>query len=523
MTPSTLFRGGPIYSMLRPRLDGGALLCRGRSIDYVGPEAGIDRAWARGAEIVELEGRPLLPGFCDSHAHLILAAQQFAALDLRDVVTLGQLENVVADRANAAAAGEWINGYGWERAALLSEGPASPEILDAATTAHPVFLVSKDWHSAWLNTSGLKRLEALPRLPGKSVLERIDGRPSGLVFEDIFYLREMLLPPAADAEKERSLVPFVRHLWSCGITALHTQETSGDFDLLRRFQSEARGRVRVLCNLAMAEPTELESAADLLPATVPNWLQIGGAKIFLDGSFGSLTAAVTTPYASEGGRGILNMDDAELMRWLDACATTKMPAVMHAIGDRAVEQALRCLKERQWPPGTLHRLEHAQLLSERILGRHDLQGLVFSGQPSHMWTDRGIVERNLPNPTARRWSYPYRTLEERGAIVVFGSDAPVETAHPWKGIEAALTRLETAGTPPWIAEESISLTSALAAHTSRPALIHDHAFRTGTLESGRSADLIVLERDPREVLDRDPTMLRHMRVEQTFIDGERVH
>ncbi|MAE70939.1 MAG: hypothetical protein CME06_10780 [Gemmatimonadetes bacterium] len=521
--PLTLFRGGPIHTMLGPRLDAGAVLCCGGSIDYVGPVEGLDRARTRGAEIVELDGRPLLPGFCDSHVHMILAAQQFAAIDLRDIGTLDQLINIVANRAASRGAGEWITGYGWERESLLTEGPLSSALLDAATMDHPVFLVSKDCHSAWLNTSALRRLEALPRLPVKSQVERNDGRPSGLVFEDVFYLREMLLPPLADTEKERALASFVRHLWGCGITAVHTQETSSDLELLLRHQARSQERVRVLCNLVLPEAGELEVIADSFHATIPNWLGIGGAKIFLDGSFGSLTAAVTTPYARGGGRGILSLSDTELGRWLDACATKNLPAVMHAIGDRAVEQALRCLKGRKWPPGTRHRLEHAQLLSQRILARHDLRGLIFSGQPSHMWPDRGIVERNLPNPTAKRWTYPYRTIQKCGAILVFGSDAPIETPHPWKGIEAAVTRLESAENSPWIAEESITLTDALSAHTSRPALIHGHAFRTGTLERGRSADLVILDRDPWEVFDRDPSELRHIQVEQTFVEGERVY
>ena len=521
--PRTLFRGGPIRPMKGPPLRRGVLLCRGRSIDYVGPEEALDPARARGAEIVELDGRPLLPGFCDSHVHLVLAALQRAALDLRDVTTTRRLTEVVAEHAAARSPGGWITGHGWERSVLLAEHSASPAVLDAGCSAHPVFLVSKDWHSAWLNTLGLERLQALPRLPAKSVVERMDGRLTGLVFEEIFELREMLVPAASDADKERLLPPFVRHLWSCGITALHTQETRADFELVRRYQRNAHDRVRVLCNLVFGEPAELRATADLFRSGVPCWLSPAGAKIFLDGSFGSLTAAVSHPYAGTTDRGILNMGDAELLEWLDACAAARVPAVLHAIGDRAVEQALRCLEQRPRSAGRRPRLEPAQLLSERILARHDLRPVVFSGQPSHMWTDREIVERNLPNPTARRWAYPFSTLQERGSLVVFGSDAPVEGADPWRGIEAAVTRMESQGVSPWIAEERITLTDALAAHTSRPASIHGYAFPCGVLEPGHFADLVILERDPWEVLDRNATALRHMRVDQTFVDGQQVY
>ena len=521
---ASLFYNGPIYPMNGPRLDGGVLLARGSLIEYVGPKEGLDPGLRAGAELIDLDGRPLLPGLCDCHLHLVLSALELAALDLHGLSSIEELRERLREKSAQVPPGEWIVGRGWERRLLLVEQRPSIGILDGATTEHPVFLASKDLHSAWMNSAGLDRLLSLERLPGKCVIHEMDGAPTGLVFEDILSLRRQLVPQASETDKERLLGPMVRQLWACGITAVHSNETPEDFEIIRCAAARSPHRVRVLANLIFDSPEELRQGAGLFAESVPGWLCTGGAKLFLDGSFGTLTAAVSHPYTGTDDCGILNMDMPELMRWLEAIHHAAVPAVMHAIGDRAVEQALHGLGRLTWPPGTRHRIEHAQLLSDRIVHAYDLRGLVFSGQPSHMWGDRDIVQRMLQDQGARRWAYPYRSMQDLGSLVLFGSDAPVEDADPWKGIQAAITRLEHGGSPPWIGEERISLEDALAAHSSRPARLHGHCFETGMLEPGRLADLVVLDRDPFALARSDPSCLRgRIHADQTWLGGLRVY
>lgn len=523
---SYLFTGGPIYPICSQRIEQGALLTRGPTIAYVGPAEGLPPD-AAGAEPIDLGGRPLLPGFCDGHVHLVLAAEQHASIDCRDVAKVTELQAFLRQRARELPAGEWIAGFGWEKKRLLAGLAPSPEILDVAALAHPVFLMSKDVHSAWLNTAGLQRLEAMDDLPPKCVIHRDQetGRCTGLVFEEILELRRRLIPPKSDEEKRALLGPFVRHLHANGITSVHCNEPPCDFRLvLDHFNhTRERERVRVLWSLVFESRDQLHRESALFEESLPGWIHPGGVKLFLDGAFGSLTAAVSEPYVGTRERGILNLDEQELDGWLQAIDDVGAYGVFHAIGDRAAAQALNALSRRSWPSTTRHRVEHAQLLSQEIVENHDLSGLVISAQPSHMWGDREIVARHV-NPGLAACAYLYRTMQQKGALLIFGSDAPVEDVDPWPGIQAAVTRLADPDTPAWIEAQALTLHDAIAAHTTNPARLHGDCFGTSGLAPGRAADLVVLNTDPFALVERAPHRLRDtIRVELTLLDGELVH
>jgi predicted amidohydrolase YtcJ len=510
LTDGYLFRNGPIYTMASPT-PVEALVTRGDTIVHVGPEPSPP-PWAK---VIDLGGRPLLPGLCDCHLHLVLAAEQRAAVDCRLAPDVETVQDRVGERARLVKPGEWITGIGWEKKTLFREKSPSPAPLDEAAPENPVYLLSKDVHSAWLNTPALLALGARSKnIPEKCVLHR----EQGLVIEEVMELRERLVPPLSPAQKRELVGPFIRELHAQGITTVHTNEGIEELSVFRDHLRDAPNheRLRVHWNPVFHGPDELRRRfAEAEAEAVPGWLGVGGAKLFLDGTLGSLTAALSAPYTgTEGDLGMLTMEPGELADWLGAIGDVGTHGVFHVIGDRAV--ALLLAQLEQHGPAAQHRLEHAQLLPPENTPGGSLEGLVLSGQPSHMWGDREIVARNLTDELSRR-AYAYRTMLDRGGLVVFGSDAPVETINPWVGIQAAVTRLEDDATPPWNGDERLTLFEALAAHTSTPARIH--GFATGTLEVGRKADLVVLDRDPFAV---DPTRLRDMRVEMTFLDGERV-
>ena len=233
---------------------------------------------------------------------------------------------------------------------------------------------------------------------------------------------------------------------------------------------------------------------------------------------------MSEPYASGGGRGLLLMSDEELGRWLAAIRESGGYAVMHAIGDRAVAQALRGVAALGWPAGTVHRVEHAQFVSEALLARAGaLRGVAISAQPSHMWGDREIVARHLTGEPAR--CYAFASVLKAGADLIFGSDAPVEQPDPWRGVQAALTRMDGhQGQGPWIPQERLTMEQCLRAHTTGPARLHGAQLGCGALRAGGLADLVVLEADPFEVARQDPGALgARVRAYETYLSGERVH
>jgi predicted amidohydrolase YtcJ len=530
-----LFINGPIYPISAPALarGRGVLLLRGGVIEYVGLAEGLDASSARGAEVVDLAGRPLLPGLCDAHLHLLLAAEQQAVVDCRGLAGVDELCALVGEQVGLVPGGQWISGYGWEGKRLFRDQRPDIAALDRVAPGHPLLLVSKDLHSAWLNSVGLERLFALPALPAQCEIDEQTIRQRGLVFEDICELQRRLVPQRTAAQKRALLGPLIRRLHAVGITAVHCNEPVEDFEIFRDHLESGcapEERLRVLWNFVFDDPTTLRDRWSRCVARgLPGWLAAGGVKLFLDGTFGSLTAAVSEPYSDGAGdrRGILNMDTEELDGWFDAIHDVGSHAVMHCIGDRAVAQALDGLRRfgGTWPPGTRHRLEHAQLLSARQAATGDFGHIAFSVQPSHMWGDREIVEQRVAPALGQGYAYAYRTMQRRGGLVVFGSDAPVEDFDPWRGIQAAVTRLADEDNPAWNVAEALTLHEALAAHTVTPANLHSAQGLPGAggLAAGQRADLVVFDEDPFERFLRAPTSLeRGFSVAMTYVDGELV-
>jgi len=521
---SWLLRGGPIRAMDTPDPAADALLVREGRIAFVGPESRLDPAMARGAEVVDLQGRALLPGLCDSHLHLLLAAGEHATLDLGGAESVDEVRRRVAARAHPEPEGCWVMGQGWEARRLGGGGPLRPRLLEGAAGTRPVFLVGKDWHSAWLNSAAMACLRALPGpLPGKCRVEQLPDGGDGLVYEDIVSLRDALVPPLPAGARLARLGPYLQRLHSLGITAVHTHETLEDFRLLAQALADGGPRLRVLCNLLPGSLDQVAAFGELRHEALPGWLVPGAVKLFLDGTFGSMTAAVSEPYR-RGGAGELLMDPEELGRWVDAARAVGMPAAAHAIGDRAVGMFLEALRGRAPARAGLDRVEHAQLLNDDILAAPDLPRVAFSVQPSHMWGDRAVVADQLRGRSAERWCYPLNSLTRAGALLLFGSDAPVEEPDPWRGIQAAVGRLEQDDAPPWIPEEGISMQAALAAHTVNPARVHGASLGGGVLAPGQPADMVVLNRDPLALSAGERARLPQlMRAEMTFLQGALVY
>lgn len=514
--PSYLFINGPIYPMCSARIDGGALLTLDSEVDYLGPIDGLDPRLKDEAQVIDLDGRPLFPGFCDGHLHLPMTAELHAAIDCKQVTELSRLQELLRERATRTEPGQWIEGFGWQRKHLLGSHPPTTEVLDRAVPHHPVLLISNDMHSAWLNSAGWQRLRSLARLPDKCVLQQ----QTGLVLEDVMTLRQLLVPPLPDEQRQTALGPFIRRLLSFGITAVHCNESPEDLQLFWSHLSSSTDRVRVLANIVLDSPEALLQHQELFEQSIDGWLHPGGVKLYMDGALGSLSAAVSQPYRGTEDLGLLNMDHQELDRWLAAMQRVGTYGVFHAIGDRAVETVLDGLDRFCWPEGTRHRLEHAQLLSELIVKR-DLSRMIFSVQPSHMWGDREICERHVAPELVQTYAYAYRTMQQKGGVVVFGSDAPVEDVDPYRGIAAAVTRLQDERSPPFIATEALSLIEALAAHTANPWQVHGRYFSSGILGRGSKADLVVLDQDPLARGDALPP--DSFSVSMTFVDGEPVY
>ncbi len=378
--------------------------------------------------------------------------------------------------------------------------------LDRVAPVHPVYLTAKSLHAAWVNGRALETAgidASTPDPPGGEILRKSDGSPTGILLEEAMLLVKSVIPAVTIEDLVSSLKEAQKRLWAYGITGVHDFDGPQCFRALQVLREAGSLGLRVLKNIPLRH---LQDALGLglRSGFGDAWIRIGNIKVFADGALGPRTAAMLAPYETEPDNTGISLVDAEELLEISARAGEGGLAMsVHAIGDRAnhevlnAYEALRAYERDNGLPPLRHRVEHLQLLHRKDLLRPGSLGLVASMQPIHATSDMLMADRYWGERV--KTSYAWRSLSQSGALLAFGSDAPVESPNPFWGIHAALTRRRRDGYPGtegWIPEERIGLEDALRAYTLGPAFAAGLEKRLGQLSPGMLADLIVLEVDP---------------------------
>jgi predicted amidohydrolase YtcJ len=447
---------------------------------------GARAAAGRGAEIVKLSGQAL-PGLIDSHVHLEGLADDHLTLDVGGTASLEEALQRVETWARKLPPDAWVVGAGWYND--LWPNPAFPtrRHLDTAAGGRPVYLVRKDGHSAWVSSAALK-LAGIGTATDDSaggVIDR-DGRrqPTGILRETAMHAVSALLPRAADADFDAAMAKALAGLAEMGITSVHSMDRARGFASLQRLHASGRLPIRVTYNLPLADLQHAERLG-VRSGWGDDWLRIWGVKAFLDGSLGSRTAEMLD------GSGTSRLPQAELVDMIDRCVRAELNVCLHAIGDGAVRRALDALARkrdawRHWRP----RIEHAQCVHPKDVPRFAKIGVIASMQPIHAVADRELVDRYWSQVATQ--SYAWGALARAGAMLAFGSDAPVETADPMLGIDAATTWRRRVG---WHPELAISRAKALRAYTVNAAYAVGMEQHLGSLRFGKLCDMTVVDED----------------------------
>ncbi len=328
------------------------------------------------------------------------------------------------------------------------------------------------------------------------------------------------LPFPAPTRDERlgALARGIRAALAHGVTTVHDFDGADAFSLLQELDASRALRLRVLAAIR-AEHLCGALATGLRSGFGSELLRVGPVKAFLDGALGSRTARMLEPYADGAGSGSWLLDQAAFEELVREASAGGLRVAVHAIGDAANRAALDALEatRRSWAPHELWpRIEHAQLLHPDDLPRLGALGVVASMQPTHQTTDRDVADRAWGERAAS--AYAWRSLAASGAVLAFGSDAPVEPLDPLAALHAAVNRTLD-DRPAWRPAEALDVATAIHALTTGPA----HAAgweRIGTLGPGRAADLVVLDDD---LFTCDPSRLREIRVVATMVAGRFVH
>jgi predicted amidohydrolase YtcJ len=428
------------------------------------------------------------PGFGDAHLHLEWLARAAAGVDLTGARTRRDSLARVAAFAEQRPTGAWVAGSGWcnddwsDDDGMLTRGE-----LDAAGGGRPVSLTRKDGHSACLSSAALAAVGFTRDTPDPvgGVIDRDDaGEPTGMVREAAANFAQAVVPPPSDGDLDAALLTVLHALARKGLTAVHTMDQPRLFRSLQRLHRQRLLPIRVVWNLPVAE---LGAAVALGVSTGlgDTWLRIWGVKAFLDGSLGSRTAEMID------GSGVTVTPQAELVDVVARCVAAHLNVCLHAIGDAAVRRALDALEPhrnawRLWRP----RVEHAQCVDPVDIPRFASIGVIASMQPTHAVSDRAVADTLWPGRTA--YSYAWGALQDAGAVLAFGSDAPVEDASPLLGIDAASAWRSRAGWHPGLA---LTRAAAIRAYTHGVAYAAGMEAEVGSLARGMLCDMTVLDGD----------------------------
>jgi len=577
--PDLIFLNGVIYTGQgfaddKPQTVQAIAIGNGKIL-AVGSDAEIRRLAGPETHIRDLNtaktGVYLFPGFDDAHVHLGMAASMKMNLDLSGAHSLPAMMAEIASFARALPPGHWITGGQWDQTLWTNKALPTREELDRVTAGHPAFLSRVDGHIAIANTAALKAAgitgKTVPPEGGGIDLDA-QGDPTGIIRESAQDLIGKIIPPPTPAERRRGLELVIANALANGVTSAQDFSDWQDFLVYEELKKEGKLNLRISEWIPFREPLALEEQQRAQhPASDP-MLHTTMLKGFMDGSLGSRTAAMKQPYADDpGNTGLPQYTQAELDSMAVERAGAGFQLGFHAIGDRAVSMALEAIGQAEdgvrfndgmkgvsvgpcRPAGqpyepmdekmpcpavscstaldpiachvrsgdARNRIEHAQVVDPADIPRFRELGVIASMQPCHLLTDINWAEARL-GPQRARYSYAWKQFLDAGVRVAFGTDYPVEPISPYRGLYAAVTRMNEAGTKSYFPQDAITRGQAFAAYTQGAAYAEFAEHSKELLLPGFDADFILVDRDLYTV--PAPALL-HAQTLETYVAGRQV-
>ncbi len=525
--PDDIFVNGRIYTGAgftegKPQVVE-AMAVSGGKVLAVGSTAEIERLAGPKTHRHDLDttrtGTVVFPGFNDAHLHLGFAGQTKLNVDLTGTLSLEEMQTKVKAFAEAAAAGHWLTGGNWDHTLWASKKLPARADLDKVTGEHPAFLSRIDGHIALANTAALKAAGITghtPAPPGGAIDVDATGEPTGILRESAQELVEKVIPPPTMEERRRGDALAINDALAHGVTSAQDNSDWEDFLVFEQMEREGALHLRITEWLPFKAPL-----ADLIKMRAHHdandpLLHTGMLKGFMDGSLGSRTAAMKAPFADDAkNTGLPQYTQGELNRMARERAQAGFQMGFHAIGDRAAAMALEAFSQPGVSRTARNRVEHAQVVDPADIPRFKALGVIASMQPNHLLTDMNWAEDRL-GPQRAAYSYAWKAFLDAGVPLAFGTDYPVEPVTPFRGLYAAVTRMNEAGTTTYFPRNKLTRGQALYAYTQGSAYAEFAEKRKGRLLPGYDADFILVDRDLYTV---DAAAILRTQVESTWVAG----
>lgn len=483
-------------------------------------------------EIINLEGKTVLPGFIDTHMHPSLAATRYYEVDCRSppVRSIEEILRMVSERAKETPPGEWIRGTNYNENKLEEKRHITRWELDGVAPNNPVFISKETGHLYIANSMALKIggiFDDTPDPFGGKIDRDVEGRATGLLYETAGQLVSKHIPEYSVDQIKEGLRKVWRQFSEWGITTVH--DASGYAAAVKAYQElldEGIRQVRTL--LMMSLHPQGSEDIDILESMISigirsgfgdDWLKIMSLKIMGDGSGSGGSAAVYAPqHRGTRGLGLMTTDPERIKELTLKAHRAGIRVSIHSIGDRGIDLALDAIEEAQskYPkPDMRHRIEHNSLCTPKQIERIKSLGAAPSSSIGYMW---GLGDDYYENfgPERSRWLHPHKTLKEKGIIAGGNSDYPVSDGNPMIQIYEAVTRKTRTGLRVG-GEEAISVIDAIKLYTWNGAYLGKEEDVKGSIEEGKLADLVVLEKD---ILAVPHEKIKDIRVDMTIVNGK---
>ena len=481
-----------------------------------------------GIRVIDGNGQTLLPGLIDAHGHILSYGRLLLQVDLGGSLSETEAAQRVADFYSKNEELEWIQGRGWNQVLWESNEFPGADSLDLVVSDKPVWLRRIDGHAGWANTkamelAGVTRESEDPN--GGQIIRDENGYPTGVFIDTAMNYIASQIPTSTTEELKNALSMAMNRLASYGLTAVHDAGVSSQtISAYKQLAEEGPLPIRVNVMLAASDPLFLDRLEEGYFRSDDDTLTINSGKIVGDGALGSRGAALIEDYSDDSdNRGLLRYNDERLEYLMRVAMNGGFQVNTHAIGDNANMKVLdnyeRLISETD-SRNLRHRIEHAQILRYEDILRFAKLGVIPSMQATHATSDKNMAQDRI-GEVRIQGAYAWRKLMQADTLIANGSDFPVESPDPFWGLHASVTRQDQSNEPPggWLPDERMSLEEAFASFTVNAAFAGHQENLLGTLEAGKKADFIIIDRDIFKIPENE---LWQTQALETWVNGEKI-